>query len=113
MPPRWGVAVETAFFNHVFTRYYRQGIGFSYWKNRKDQEVDIIASVEGRLVPFEVKYRAQPSPVGAEISADSRRWLRSVEAAGSSTRDRLAWGHGHQWRALERCLTWPTRSGPS
>jgi len=54
-----GVAVETAFFNHVFTRYYRQSIGFSYWRGRKDQEVDIIASVEGRLVPFEVKYRSQ------------------------------------------------------
>jgi predicted AAA+ superfamily ATPase len=59
-----GIAVETAFFNHVFTRYYRQSIGFSYWRGRKDQEVDIIASVEGRLVPFEVKYRSQAT--GAE-----------------------------------------------
>ncbi len=59
-----GVAVETAFFTHVFTRYYRQSIGFSYWKGRKEQEVDIIASVEGRLVPFEVKYRAQATGAG-------------------------------------------------
>jgi hypothetical protein len=62
--PALGVAVETAFFNHVYTRYYRQSIGFSYWKGRKDQEVDIIASVEGRLVPFEVKYRAQATGAG-------------------------------------------------
>jgi len=59
-----GVAVETAFFNHVFTRYYRQSIGFSYWRGRKDQEVDIIASVEGRLVPFEVKYHSQATGAG-------------------------------------------------
>lgn len=52
-----GRAVEAAFFKHVFTRYYRQAIYFSYWKNKKGQEIDIIASIEGRQVPFEVKYR--------------------------------------------------------
>lgn len=51
-------AVETAFFKHVFTRYYAQSVGFSYWRGKKDREVDIIADVEGNLVPFEVKYRA-------------------------------------------------------
>jgi predicted AAA+ superfamily ATPase len=54
-----GRAVETAFFKHVFTRYYRQSIGFSYWRGKKDVEVDIIADIEGELVPFEVKYRSQ------------------------------------------------------
>jgi predicted AAA+ superfamily ATPase len=63
-PAALGVAVETAFFNHVFTRYYRQSIGFSYWRGRKDQEVDVIASVEGRMVPFEVKYRSQATGAG-------------------------------------------------
>jgi predicted AAA+ superfamily ATPase len=53
-----GQVVETAFFKHVFTRYYQQSISFSYWRGgKKDQEVDIIADVGGRLVPFEVKYR--------------------------------------------------------
>lgn len=51
-------AVETAFFKHVFTRYYARSVGFSYWRGKKDREVDIIADVEGKLVPFEVKYRA-------------------------------------------------------
>lgn len=51
-------AVETAFFKHVFTRFYAQSVGFSYWRGKKDREVDIIADVEGHLVPFEVKYRA-------------------------------------------------------
>jgi len=55
-----GQAVETAFFKHVFTRYYQNSIAFSYWRGGKnDLEVDIIADIGGRLVPFEVKYRGQ------------------------------------------------------
>ena len=54
-----GAAVETAFFKHLYARYYEQSVGFSYWRGKKNQEVDIIAQVEGRLVPFEVKYRQQ------------------------------------------------------
>jgi len=57
--PALGRAVETAFFKHVYTRFYRQSIGFSYWRGRKDLEVDIIADIGGELVPFEVKYRSQ------------------------------------------------------
>lgn len=52
-----GTAVETAFFKHVYTHYYLRNVSFSYWRDRKDTEVDVIADVEGRLVPFEVKYR--------------------------------------------------------
>ncbi len=61
-----GAAVETAFFKHVFTRYYADSIGFSYWRNSKTKvEVDIIAELRGELVPFEVKYtdRFQASDV--------------------------------------------------
>lgn len=55
-----GVAVETAFFKHVYTRYYAQSISFSYWRGKRTEaEVDVIANIEGRLVPFEVKYRAR------------------------------------------------------
>ena len=54
-----GQAVETAFFKHVFARYYQRSIAFSYWRGKKGHEVDIIADVGGRLVPFEVKYRSQ------------------------------------------------------
>lgn len=57
-PNALGRAVETAFFKHVYTRYYAQSIGFSYWQGPRDREVDIVAELEGRLVPFEVKYRA-------------------------------------------------------
>jgi len=54
-----GAAAETAFFNHLFARYFRQNVSFSYWHGKKDEEVDIIASVEARFVPFEIKYRSQ------------------------------------------------------
>ena len=53
---RLGAAVETAFFKHVFTRYYSQSIGFSYWRGKQDHEVDIITEIAGEIIPFEVKY---------------------------------------------------------
>ncbi|MCX7725681.1 MAG: ATP-binding protein [Chitinispirillaceae bacterium] len=53
-----GKAVETTFFKHLFTRYYRQNIAFSYWKGKNENEVDIVAEIEGTIVPFEVKYRS-------------------------------------------------------
>lgn len=58
-PQRLGAAVETAFFKHVFTRYYGQTPRFSYWqdKNHRDLEVDLIAQMGARIVPFEVKYQ--------------------------------------------------------
>jgi predicted AAA+ superfamily ATPase len=61
-----GAAVETAFFKHVFTRFYHQTIRFSYWrlpKTKKELEVDIVAEVPPDIVPFEVKY--SQSRVGA------------------------------------------------
>jgi predicted AAA+ superfamily ATPase len=54
-----GAAVETAFFKHVFTRYYGQTPTFSYWQDKRNREVevDLIAQMGERLVPFEVKYQ--------------------------------------------------------
>lgn len=59
-----GRAVETAFFKHVFTRYYKVSIGFSYWQGKKNEGVDIVAEVQGRAVPFEVKYRHKHTGTG-------------------------------------------------
>lgn len=59
-----GRAVETAFFKHVFTRFYDVNVNFAYWRGKKGTEVDIVAEVPGRLVPFEVKYRGQSTGVG-------------------------------------------------
>lgn len=54
-----GVATETAVFKHLFARYYPQNVRFSYWRGKKDREVDLVAEVGGQIIPFEVKYRAQ------------------------------------------------------
>ena len=54
-----GVATETAVFKHLFARYYAQNVRFSYWRGRRDHEVDLVAEVGGELIPFEVKYRAR------------------------------------------------------
>ena len=62
---RLGAAVETAFFKHVFTRYYATSVGFSYWRGKQDYEVDIVAEIPsiaeapGGIIPFEVKYAQQ------------------------------------------------------
>ena len=58
-PVSLGVSAETAVFKHLFTRYYQQNIRFTYWRGKKDLEVDIIAEIEGQIIPFEVKYRSQ------------------------------------------------------
>lgn len=59
-----GVAVETAFFKHVVTRFYSQSVAFNYWRGKKDYEVDIVVTLAGRLVPFEVKYRSHATGLG-------------------------------------------------
>lgn len=57
-PERLGAAVETAFFKHILTRYWRETPEFSYWIDpRSKQEVDIVTRLGERLVPFEVKYQ--------------------------------------------------------
>lgn len=58
-PAALGVATETAVFKHLFARYYAQNVRFSYWRGKKDREVDLVAEVNGEIIPFEVKYRAQ------------------------------------------------------
>ena len=54
-----GVATETAVFKHLFARYYPQNVRFSYWRGKREHEVDLVAEVGGELIPFEVKYRAR------------------------------------------------------
>lgn len=54
-----GIATETAVFKHLFARYYAQNMRFTYWRGKRDHEVDLVAEAEGEIIPFEVKYRAQ------------------------------------------------------
>ena len=58
-PAALGVATETAVFKHIYARYYPQALRFSYWRGKRDHEVDLVAEVAGQIIPFEVKYRAQ------------------------------------------------------
>lgn len=58
-PAALGVATETAVFKHLFAHYYAQNVRFSYWRGKKDREVDLVAEIAGEIIPFEVKYRAQ------------------------------------------------------
>ena len=68
-----GAAVETAVFTHLFTRYYMQTPTFSYWRERRNAEleVDVIAELGERLVPFEIKYQ------DTEISGRKLKGLRA------------------------------------
>jgi uncharacterized protein len=82
-----GTAVEAAFFKHVYTRYYRQSVGFSYWRGAKEHEVDVVADVSGRLVPFEVKYRATETGAGALKGLSEFCRTRRVARAYVITKD--------------------------
>ncbi len=55
-----GYTVETVFFKHLYTRYYRQSIRLSYWRTKK-HEVDVVAEIGDKTVPFEVKYQGNIS----------------------------------------------------
>jgi uncharacterized protein len=82
-----GRAVETAFFKHVFTRYYQQSVGFSYWNGKKDHEVDIVADLGKRLVPFEVKYRNSHTGMGELKGLREFCATRKVQKAYVITRE--------------------------
>ncbi len=58
-PAALGVATETAVFKHLFARYYAQNVRFTYWRGKKEREVDLVAEIGGQIIHFEVKYRAQ------------------------------------------------------
>lgn len=58
-PLALSVATEAAVFKHLFARYYPQNVRFTYWRGRKDHEVDLVADVASQLIPFEVKYQSQ------------------------------------------------------
>ena len=54
-----GVATEAAVFKHVFARYYPGNVKFSYWRGKKQHEVDLVAESGAEIIPFEVKYRSR------------------------------------------------------
>ncbi len=63
-PQFLGNAVENAVFKHLYARLYRQAVGFSYWRGKRNLEVDLVGNVGGVNVPFEIKYRNQHTDLG-------------------------------------------------
>jgi predicted AAA+ superfamily ATPase len=62
-PDALGIATESAVFRHLFAHYYAQNVRFSYWRGKKEMEVDVLADIAGQIVPFEIKYRNQNTDV--------------------------------------------------
>jgi uncharacterized protein len=58
-----GIATESAVFRHLFAHYCASNVRFSYWRGKKELEVDVLADVAGQIVPFEIKYRGQNTDV--------------------------------------------------
>jgi len=58
-PTALGVAAESCVLKHLFARYYQQNVKFSYWRIKDTLEVDLIAEINGEIIPFEVKYRSE------------------------------------------------------
>lgn len=61
-----GVATEAAVFKHIFARYYANNVKFSYWRGKKQHEVDLVAEAGAEIIPFEVKYRSR-SPTASDL----------------------------------------------
>ena len=53
-----GSTVETAVFSHLATHSVTNNGRFSYWKDSKDRELDLVLEVADELIPFEVKYQS-------------------------------------------------------
>lgn len=54
-----GMCVETSVIAHLFSHCKAHGARFSYWRNQKEKEVDLILEMGGKVIPIEVKYRSQ------------------------------------------------------
>lgn len=51
--------VETAILGHLWSHCVSNQARFSYWRNQRDKEVDLIAEMGKNTIPFEVKYQSQ------------------------------------------------------
>jgi uncharacterized protein len=60
-PEEMGTIVETTVLRHLFAYYYRDTPEIVYWRDAVSQkEVDIIIRSPAYVLPFEVKYKANP-----------------------------------------------------
>jgi hypothetical protein len=61
-PTEMGKIVETTVLRHLYAFYYRDTPEIVYWRDSSNKkEVDIIVRSPAYVIPFEVKYKEQPS----------------------------------------------------
>lgn len=53
------MSVETAVFSHLKAHNATNHARFSYWKDPKNKELDLVIEVSENLIPLEVKYESQ------------------------------------------------------
>ena len=70
-PAALGIAVETTILSHLSAHSFPEGTRFSYWKDSKNKEQDLVIESCGELFALEVKYRSQKTTL-AEVSALER-----------------------------------------
>lgn len=58
-PAALGQAVETAVFSHLRSHTSNNHARFSYWKDAKSNELDLVVEISDVLIPLEVKYESQ------------------------------------------------------
>ncbi len=58
-PLALSVCVETAVMSHLSAHSYGNHAQFSYWRNHREKEVDLIVEIGEQLIPFEIKYQSQ------------------------------------------------------
>jgi predicted AAA+ superfamily ATPase len=54
-----GQCVETAVIGHLWAHCASNQARFSYWRNQKEKEVDLVVEMGEAIIPFEVKYQSQ------------------------------------------------------
>lgn len=58
-PKALSQCVETSIIGHLWAHSSFNQARFSYWRNQKEKEVDLVVETENSLIPFEVKYQSQ------------------------------------------------------
>lgn len=52
-----GLVVETAVFCHLSSRNTSNHLRFTYWKDPRNKELDLIIETPEELIPLEIKYK--------------------------------------------------------
>lgn len=58
-PKALGMSVETAVFSHLKAHNTTNHTRFSYWKDPKNKELDLVIEIPNHVIPLEVKYESQ------------------------------------------------------